>query len=208
MYSQNSNSKDVVNFIRRRKADLKSVFHSRCCLCGFSEVQRALEFHHVNPEEKSFSISNSKNQTLALEKQLKEMKKCVLICANCHRGVHDNIYKIPTNWQDFYDDKIAQQLLKKLQQVKTHKIYYCKNCGKEISKNSTYCIDCKNIQQRTCERPSRKELKYMVRTLPFTQIAKQFGVTDNAIRKWCDVEKIPRKKAIINQFSDEEWEKI
>ena len=209
MYSQNSNSKDVVNFIQRRKADLKSVFHSKCCLCGFSEVQTALEFHHVNPQEKDFGICQSNAQTKALEKQLEEMKKCILVCSNCHRGIHEGIYIIPLNWENFYDKEIAQKLLNKLELVKSHKIYYCRCCGKEISsKKATYCIECSKIKQRTCERPLRNELKEMIRTMPFTQIAQKYQVSDNAIRKWCDTENLPRKKTIINQFTDEEWEKI
>lgn len=204
MYSQNSNSQDVVNFIRRRKSDLKSVFHSKCCLCGFNEVQEALEFHHVNPKEKQFAICGSQNQTKALEAQLEEMKKCILICANCHRGIHSNIYTIPSNWQDYYDKEIAQNLLNKLQEVKSHKIYYCQNCGKEISKNATYCEKCIHIIQRVCDRPSREELKELIRNKPFTQIANQFNVSDNAIRRWCDTENLPRKKSAINQYTDEE----
>jgi hypothetical protein len=33
----------------------------------------------------------------------------------------------------------------------------------------------------------------MIRTMPFTKIGEHFGVTDNAIRKWCDAEKLPRR---------------
>jgi len=208
MYSQKSNSKDVVNFIRRRKADLKSVFHSKCCLCGFSEVQEALEFHHVVPEEKEFAICGSQNQTKALLLQLEEMKKTILVCSNCHRGIHAGIYQVPDNWEDFYDNEIAQNLINKLEEVKSHKIYYCQNCGKEICKGSKLCEACSHLSQRVCERPSREELKELIRKKPFTQIAAQYGVTDNAIRKWCDNENLPRKKADINNYSDAEWEKI
>lgn len=204
-YSQNSNSEDVVNFIRRRKANLRKVFHSKCCLCGFEEVQEALEFHHVNPKEKSFGIMGSQNQTKALEPQLQEMKKCILVCSNCHRGIHNNIYQVPENWQDFYDEDIANQLRQDLKDIKTKTIHYCKNCGKEISKGAAYCVECSQINQRTINRPTRDELKNLIRTLPFTQIAKKYNVTDNAIRKWCDVENLPRKKSDINAYSDEEW---
>ena len=48
----------------------------------------------------------------------------------------------------------------------------------------------------------------MIRSKPFTQIGKQFGVTDNTIRKWCDVENLPRTKQEINSYSDIEWENI
>ena len=65
-----------------------------------------------------------------------------------------------------------------------------------------------SINQRMVERPSREELKQLIRTTPFTTIAKQYGVTDNAIRKWCDFENLPRTKKEINSYSDEEWELI
>lgn len=201
-------SQTVIDFIKRRKANLRSVFHSKCCLCGFDEVQEALEFHHVKEEEKEFSICSSSNQTKALEPQLKELKKCILLCANCHRGVHAGIYQVPENWQDFYDNEIAEKLLTDLQEIKTHKIYYCKNCGKEIKTKSQYCVECGHEVQRKCERPSREELKEKIRTQSFLSIGREYGVTDNAIRKWCILEGLPKKKTEINQYTDEEWAKI
>ena len=45
----------------------------------------------------------------------------------------------------------------------------------------------------------------MIRTLPFTQIGTKYGVTDNAIRKWCDKYELPRTKKEIVSYSDEEW---
>jgi len=63
-----------------------------------------------------------------------------------------------------------------------------------------------SLTKRTVTRPSRKELKQLIRTKPFTEIGKMYGVSDNSIRKWCDFEKLPRKKKDINSYSDEEWE--
>lgn len=205
----NQNSKNVINCIQRRKKDLRSVFHSKCCLCGYDLVPEALEFHHVNPAEKEFGIAASNATTKALSAQLKEMKKCILVCANCHRGIHNNYFQIPENWESFYDEEIAQELLNKLTAAKTHKLYYCLKCGAEIaSHKATLCVNCYQKTSRVCERPSREELKNLIRTLPFTQIGQRFNVSDNAIRKWCDSYSLPRKKAEINNYSDEEWEKI
>ena len=64
MYSQKSNSETVVNFIHRRKINLRSVFHSKCCLCGFNAFPEALDFHHVNPEEKEFPLSSNVMKSL------------------------------------------------------------------------------------------------------------------------------------------------
>jgi group I intron endonuclease len=85
---------------------------------------------------------------------------------------------------------------------------YCKKCGKEVYKGSIYCTQCFHLESRTCERPSREELKQMIRTTSFTTIGKQYGVTDNTIRKWCVAEKLPKTKKEINSYSNEEWDLI
>lgn len=55
---------------------------------------------------------------------------------------------------------------------------------------------------------TRDELKQLVRSKPFTQIAKDYGVSDNAIRKWCKRNNIPWKKGEIIKYTDEEWASI
>ena len=215
MYSQNSNSQVVVNHIKKRKKDLIKVFHSKCCICGFDKFPQALEFHHVNPKEKSFGITDSNSITKALDKQLEEMKKCILVCANCHRGIHQGYYQVPQNYQQLYDNEIANLLLQQLDEIKHGKKRYCQKCGTLISTKNKYCEKCFSIVQkenslknRKTERPSREQLKYLIRNFPFTTIASQFSVSDNAIRKWCDAEGLPRKKTEINKYSDQEWKKI
>ena len=92
---------------------------------------------------------------------------------------------------------------------KPKKIYNCILCNKEIiSSKAKYCVECGHKIQRKSERPTRGELKNLIRTTPFTQIGKQFGVSDNTIRKWCDMEKLPRKSTEIKKYSDEEWKLI
>ena len=55
---------------------------------------------------------------------------------------------------------------------------------------------------------SREQLKGLIRNKSFTQIGRDFGVSDNAIRKWCEKFDLPRKKSEISQYSNEEWEKL
>lgn len=66
----------------------------------------------------------------------------------------------------------------------------------------------KTPKRKVENRPSREELKDIIRTSPFTSIGKKYNVSDNAIRKWCDSYGLPRKKSIINSYSDKEWEAI
>lgn len=85
---------------------------------------------------------------------------------------------------------------------------FCIDCKTEISLNAIRCQKCKSIYERKTERPSREELKNLIRKYPFTQLGKKFGVTDNAIRKWCDSYNLPRKSKEIKNYSDKEWEDI
>lgn len=62
--------------------------------------------------------------------------------------------------------------------------------------------------QRKVERCSREELKQLIRTTSFLQIGKKFGVTDNAIRKWCAYYNLPSKKSEIKNISDKDWNNI
>ena len=85
---------------------------------------------------------------------------------------------------------------------------YCIDCGCEIAHTSERCVSCFNKLKRVIERPTREELKKMLRTKTFVQIGKDYGVSDNAVRKWCDKERLPRKMSEIKKFSEEEWKNI
>ena len=70
-----------------KKKKLISILGGKCKLCGYNKCIGALEFHHLNPKEKEFSLS-ANNLCYSWEKILKEGMKCELLCANCHREVH------------------------------------------------------------------------------------------------------------------------
>ena len=112
----NKNSEYVINFVKNRKQNLISVFDNKCCICGFNSYPEALDFHHVNPEEKEFPLSS--NVMKSLEKQLKEAKKCILVCANCHRGIHAGYIEIPKNYKDFFNQERANELISINEEIK------------------------------------------------------------------------------------------
>lgn len=83
--------------------------------------------------------------------------------------------------------------------------YYCKSCGKPMSKDAPLCQACFHKSQRVCEWPEREELKNLIRTTPFTTIGLTYNVSDNTVRKWCVHYNLPFKKKEIKLYSDEEW---
>ena len=55
-----------------------------CARCGYRENAVALEFNHIDPKTKSFPLGNAPSIKAADE----EMKKCVVLCSNCHSIHH------------------------------------------------------------------------------------------------------------------------
>ena len=62
---------------------------------------------------------------------------------------------------------------------------YCKDCGKEITENATYCNKCLGKHHRKVERPSEEELiEEFKNSKSFLSIGKKYGVSDKTISKW------------------------
>lgn len=99
-------------------------------------------------------------------------------------------------------------LMKESFQKKEQKNSICPNCGQHKTPMASLCRMCSIENSRLTERPSREELKEKIRTTPFTQIASQYNVTDNAIRKWCKAENLPHRVSDIKNISDSDWEQI
>jgi len=74
---------------RRKKIRLKAIEHlgGKCTRCGYNKYPEVMEFHHRNPSQKDFNISK-KGHCRSWERVKKEIEKCDLFCANCHREVH------------------------------------------------------------------------------------------------------------------------
>lgn len=58
-----------------------------CARCGYNRCAEALEFHHTDLTKKDFGIS-ARGYTRSWERVKKELDKCVMLCANCHREIH------------------------------------------------------------------------------------------------------------------------
>ncbi len=60
----------------------------KCSKCDYDKCKEALEFHHTNLSEKEFSLG-TKGHSRSWERIKKELDKCVMLCANCHREEHN-----------------------------------------------------------------------------------------------------------------------
>lgn len=56
-----------------------------CARCGFADF-RCLTFHHLR--DKEFEISEAPSMRISVERLMKEIAKCIILCANCHLIEH------------------------------------------------------------------------------------------------------------------------
>jgi hypothetical protein len=73
--------------VERRKRNVEEINKiklSRGCVdCGYNLHPAALDFDHRPGERKRFGVSYAKQRTMNIIR--KEMEKCDVVCANCHR---------------------------------------------------------------------------------------------------------------------------
>jgi predicted HNH restriction endonuclease len=91
----------------QRRLELKrsAVEHlgSKCQLCGYERCVSAMDFHHTDPSEKDFVISSR----MSWEVIVKELRKCVLLCSNCHREVHAGMHPTYLTLEDSLGHEFA-----------------------------------------------------------------------------------------------------
>lgn len=92
------NQEETIKRTRENKAQLKAEWQAyksslKCVKCGFDHIA-ALDFHHEDPSTKEHNVNrliSNKQFTKAYE----EIKKCIVLCANCHRIHHYEEKKNP-----------------------------------------------------------------------------------------------------------------
>lgn len=60
-----------------------------CEICGYSKNIAAMEFHHIIPSLKEIKLDSRSISNHSMDKLIKEVAKCQLLCANCHRELHN-----------------------------------------------------------------------------------------------------------------------
>jgi transposase-like protein len=83
----------VVRRRRRAKETLVAEGGGCCRLCGYDRCVAALAFHHLDPSRKEFGLA--RRGAHSIEAQRAEVRKCILLCSNCHAEVENGISSLP-----------------------------------------------------------------------------------------------------------------
>ena len=153
----------------------------RCEICGYDKNLAALDFHHINPEEKEFQVDMRAFSNHSLDKLEKELSKCKLLCANCHREIHssdltlENIPLILKEASENHQDK------KSFSNRETGSV--CPICGTRFPKSTGKIYCSKECREKAKGYPSYEEVKKQYDLLGSQEkVAQHFNLTRKIIR--------------------------
>lgn len=85
-------------------AALVEGFSHKCSYCGLRDAPQLYDFHHVDPSTKSFGIANS-STTRSKQAYADEAKKCIMLCANCHRRIENGLISLDDFTPILFDEE-------------------------------------------------------------------------------------------------------
>ena len=164
---------------KERKQKIVELLGGKCCKCGYSKNSAALDFHHEDPSIKEDNWAKTRQKSW--DKVIKESKKCILLCANCHREIH---------WDSNNENLNID--IKELTNRELKPTGKCPTCDDDVYGTKYCCVEHASFSNRkVIKRPTCEELTQMIKDKTMVAIGKEYGVSDNAVRKWAFAYGIP-----------------
>lgn len=158
-----------------RKRKVVELMGGKCCKCNYDKNLSVFELHHLDPSQKEYDWN--KLRQLQWETIIAELKKCILVCANCHREIHSPNENM--NYQGMDNNVLNHDYIRWLQPTGK-----CPSCKQDVY-GTKYCsVECAHLGSRRAERPSQEVLLKEVEELGYCAVGRKYGVSDVAIRKW------------------------
>lgn len=180
----NKKSIAVLTWRRKTKDRMVAAMGGKCQICGYNRCNDSLEFHHIDPLEKTFTFAGIRANPKKWEQICDELEKCILLCANCHREVEAKLVNIPsaydrfdTRYRDYklidgsYDERKCEYCDSKFITTASSKKKYCNKI-------------CSNNGRRKVNRPSKSTIENELKNMTYCEVGRKYGVSDNTIRKW------------------------
>lgn len=161
---------------------LKAVLYKggKCQRCGYNKSVAAFDFHHRDPSKKDFSLGQVMRRW---ETVRREIRKCDLLCSNCHREHHEkeNLDRIA------FQKQVARLEVPARKLGTGKRCKRCRHCGKRVvGGTKVFCdLKCRALQSRRSVWPAPSSLRRMIWRKPATEIAAGLGVSSSAVKKMC-----------------------
>lgn len=150
----------------------------KCCLCDYNKCSRALSLHHLDPSKKDFIFASIRACPVNWATIVEELKKCILVCSNCHAEIHDGLIEVPKDVA-FFNEEFSDY--RKLEYEKS--LTPCKICNKLKPKHLITCSStCAAKRQRKIDWDTINLIEEL-KTKSFVKLAAELGCSDMAVRK-------------------------
>jgi hypothetical protein len=126
-----SRSDRVKTWRKTTKLRIIESMGGKCVCCGYNKYHGALDLHHAG-NNKEFRLGEIMAHPIAWEKIVIELRKCVLVCSNCHREIHGKIISLPLAYPVF-DESFFKYREKRKDKT------FCIVCGKEKKYTNKTC---------------------------------------------------------------------
>ena len=174
-----TNSEKVKRWRRKSKERIIESMGGCCQVCGYNKCNNALALHHLNPEEKDFGFGSIRANPKSWDKIVSELRKCVLVCHNCHSEIHEGITVVPETAKKFDEKFVDYRTLEKKNDLEP-----CPMCGVGKSKYNIYC-------SKSCAAKSKGKIDWdnidlinlYEKHKKFSVIADILGVSDVSVSK-------------------------
>lgn len=77
---------------QKKRNYILNIMGWKCYRCGYSEFDVSLDMHHIDLKSKDRNFNSIRYWSK--ERIDKEIKKCILLCKNCHSGIHNKKYNL------------------------------------------------------------------------------------------------------------------
>lgn len=175
-----SRSQHVKDWRKATKQRMVAAMGGKCQCCGYDRCVESLDFHHINPENKEMNLGAVRANPKAWEHIANELRKCILICRNCHGEIHYQGRSLPDNYTRF-DERYAE--------YKSHH-----KSHPELTDKCPHCSGPKPTYQFYCSRScaassrishpidwSQYDLSQLATEMTTRQIAEHVGVSGSAV---------------------------
>lgn len=169
-------SEAVKRWRSNTKTRIVKAMGGACVICGYNRCQSSLHLHHLDQSKKEFSFSSIRANCKSWSKIVEELRKCVLVCANCHGEIHEGLAVVPLDVPLFNEDFTEYDNGSQIQTP-------CVVCGKLKPERQITCSRQCSAKRRCKIDWSKYDLREMSETMTRTEIAEVIGVSDAAVSK-------------------------
>lgn len=183
------NSEAVKKWRKNTKLKVIQSMGGCCQICGYNKCPEAMDLHHIDPTQKEISFGRVTANPKAWKSTIiPELKKCILLCSNCHREFHSGYVVLPEKFCEFDESLISEK-------INSEMFDHCPICNSTKAVINNYCsVKCcskgtNNLNNRLVMNIDEEKLIEMVnKGYKRKDIANYFSCSGNTI--WLRMKKL------------------